>query len=79
VLGGSEEEEDTDAAADSMDGVACTVGTPAAAAAVEEADGVVLELVGAPPQCGLVNVGPVMVAADVSTLSKESIRRMMNE
>lgn len=76
-MAGSEEEEDTDAAADSMDGVACTVGTPAAA--VEEADGVVLELVGAPPQCGLVNVGPVMVAADVSTLSKESIRRMMNE
>jgi len=46
VLAGSEEEEDTDAAADSMDGVECNVGTPAA---VEEADGVVLELLGAPP------------------------------
>lgn len=47
MLAGSEEEEDTDAAADSMDGVECNVGTPAA---VEEADGVVLdELLGAPP------------------------------
>ncbi len=44
MLAGSEEEEDTDAAADSMDGVECKP------AAVEEADGVVLdELLGSPP------------------------------